>query len=79
MIRKQIYIPEDLDRDLMLLANLEGVNYSKLIREGAEEIIRKKRSKKIKEWGKGVVGSIRLKEKTDSVEVVRDYYNNFGK
>ena len=46
MIRTQVYIPEDLHRDLMLLAKQEGVNFSKLIREGAEEVKKKRINKK---------------------------------
>ncbi len=79
MIRRQIYIPEDIDRDLILLAKQERVNYSQLIREGAKEVIKKKKSNKAN-WRKfvGAAGKIKLKHKTNSVQVVRDYYIHFG-
>ena len=57
MIRTQVYIPDDLHWDLKLLAKTEGVNYSTLIREGVREIIRKKRTRRIKKWGEGFFGA----------------------
>ena len=51
MIRTQVYIPDDLHRDLMLLAKQEGTNFSRLIREGAAEVLKKKRvARKKKDW-----------------------------
>jgi len=46
MIRTQVYIPDDLHRDLMLLVKQEGINFSGLIREGAAEIVKKKKKAK---------------------------------
>ena len=74
MIRTQIYLPEELHRDLKLLAKTEGVNFSGLIREGAEEVIKKKKQTKKKDWrkfvGAGKTGGV----KTNAVEDIHDYY-----
>ena len=54
MIRTQIYLPEALHGDLMLLAKQEGVNFSTLVREGAAGIVEKKRAARNKksDWRK---------------------------
>jgi len=52
-----VYLPEDVHRDLKLLAKTEGVNFSTLVRQGAEEIIKKKKIRK-KDWRK-LVGVIK--------------------
>ncbi|OGC97472.1 hypothetical protein A2634_02195 [Candidatus Amesbacteria bacterium RIFCSPHIGHO2_01_FULL_48_32] len=70
MIRTQVYIPEDLHRDLMLLAKREGTNFSSLIRKGAEEVVRKKKAKK-KDWRK-FVGLIKGGPRDVSSKI--DYY-----
>ena len=74
MIRTQVYIPDDLHRDLMLLAKSEGVNFSTLIREGTRAIIHKKRSLKTKTWGKGFIGAGKTAKHTDAVRDTHDYY-----
>lgn len=51
MIRTQVYIPDDLHGDLMLLARQEGVNFSSLVRDGVREVIKKKKAAR----GKGVL------------------------
>jgi len=48
MIRTQVYLPEDLHQELKFLAKAEKTNFSNLIRQGAEEVIRKKIKKKEK-------------------------------
>ncbi|MBI3576897.1 hypothetical protein HY086_02590 [Candidatus Gottesmanbacteria bacterium] len=48
MIRTQVYIPDDLYTELKLLANIRKVNFSSLIREGAEKVVSAKRPKKKK-------------------------------
>ena len=58
MIRTQVYIPEDLHRDLMLLAKQEGTNFSTLIREGVKEVVKKKKSAKKGDWRK-FVGAVK--------------------
>ena len=55
MIRTQVYIPDDIHRDLMLLANQTGLNFSELIRQGAREVIKKEsRTTTKRDWRKFV-------------------------
>ena len=55
MIRTQVYIPEDIHRDLMLLVNQTGLNFSELIRQGAREVIKKEKLAEPKrDWRKFV-------------------------
>lgn len=72
MIRTQVYIPDDLHRELMLLAQTSGQNFSTLIREGAKEVIKKKKDKKTEKWGVGFIGAIKGGPKDLSSKV--DYY-----
>ena len=69
MIRTQVYIPDDLHRDLKILAKAEGTNFSRLIREGAEEVREKRRSKK--DWRK-FVGVVKGGPKDVASKI--DYY-----
>lgn len=79
MIRTQVYIPDDLHRDLMLLAKTEGVNFSQLIREGAEEVKRKRLvRKKSNKWIE-FAGAGKTKIKTNAVRDVRSYYKQLAK
>ncbi|KKU02863.1 MAG: CopG-like protein domain-containing protein DNA-binding protein [Candidatus Amesbacteria bacterium GW2011_GWB1_47_26] len=73
MIRTQVYIPDDLHRDLMLLAKTSGLNFSQLIREGAEEV-KKKRAKtqKKRDWKKFIGAGGRGGPKDLSSKI--DYY-----
>lgn len=60
MIRTQVYIPEDIYRDLKFLAKTSKENISQLIREGADEVIKKRTKKPTKgktTWGKGFIGA----------------------
>lgn len=52
MIRTQIYIPEELDREVKLIASTERVKYSHLVREGLKVVVDKRKKKKAqsKEW-----------------------------
>lgn len=70
MIRTQVYIPEDLHQELTLLAKQEGVNFSKLIREGAEEVVKRKKSKRNKKglW-KEFAGALKYGPKDLSTRV----------
>ncbi|MBI2310464.1 hypothetical protein HYU90_01380 [Candidatus Collierbacteria bacterium] len=79
MIRTQVYIPDDLYRDLMLLVKQEGVNFSGLIREGAAEIVKKKNMAKRRDWRKFVGAAGKSKIKTNAVKDIQDYYASFGK
>lgn len=74
MIRTQVYIPDDLHMELMLLAKREGVNYSTLIREGVREVVKKKKVRRGKNWGKEFFGAYKGKVKTDAVKDIHDYY-----
>lgn len=76
MIRTQVYIPDDLYRDLKLLSKSEGINFSTLIREAAKIIIKKKNARKKKDFGKGFFGAYKGKVKTDAVKDIHDYYEN---
>ncbi len=69
MIRTQVYLPEDIHRDLMLLAKRDGTNFSALIREGAKVIIKKKTSRKKKDFGKGFFGALKYGPKDLSVKI----------
>jgi len=58
MIRTQVYLPEDLHRELKVLANIRRTNFSSLIREGARVVVdRTWKKKKTKDWGKGFIGA----------------------
>ncbi len=48
MIRTQVYIPDDLHRELKLLVATGNDNFSTLIREGIELVVKKKTKKKRK-------------------------------
>ena len=65
-----MYIPDEIHRDLMLLARQEGTNFSSLIRKGAEEIIRKKRTvEKKKGLWKNFAGALKYGPKDLSTRV----------
>lgn len=49
MIRTQVYLPEEMHRELMLMAKARRTNFSSLIREGVKEIT-KKTQKKSDTW-----------------------------
>lgn len=72
MIRTQVYIPDDLHRDMALLMRQEGMNFSQLIREGVETVIRKKKIKRNKKWGEGFIGAVKGGPKDLSSKI--DYY-----
>lgn len=82
MIRTQVYLPEDIYEDLKLLARSGKVNFSQLLREGASEVIKKKKKAKGKfdPWrefvgagGKG--GPKDLSSKIDYYLYVKPYEN----
>lgn len=41
MIRTQIYLPEEIHTDLLRIAQEKGTTLSRLIRQGAKEVIKK--------------------------------------
>lgn len=75
MIRTQIYMPEELHRELKLLAAARGVNYSTLIRTGATRVLRddQARKKNSDAW-KSFVGAGGKGKKTNAVRMIHDYY-----
>lgn len=77
MIRTQIYLPDDLYRDLKLLSNTRQTNISKLIREGAREVVRKKTKIKKGAW-ESFMGAIKTKVKTNAVKDIHDYYKKYA-
>lgn len=73
MIRTQVYLPEDLYRDLKLLSATSGMNFSELIREGAKVVVEKKTTRKKKGFGKGFFGAGGTKGPKDLSSRI-DYY-----
>ncbi|MBI4991276.1 CopG family transcriptional regulator [Candidatus Gottesmanbacteria bacterium] len=73
MIRTQVYLPEDLYRNLKLLSATSGMNFSELIREGAKVVVEKKTKKRRKfdAW-KDFVGVLKGGPKDLSSNI--DYY-----
>jgi len=58
MIRTQVYFPDDLYRDIKLLAQMERVNTSQVIRAGADEYVKKKTKRKAASEGwKSFIGA----------------------
>lgn len=62
----------------MLLAKTSGVNFSSLIREGAEVVIKKK-IVYTKDWMKFVGAAGKSNIKTNAVKDIHGYYTDFGK
>ena len=73
MIRTQVYLPEELHRDLKLLALAERVNYSQLIRDGAREVIRKKAKKRMTKGRDAFIGALTYGQK-DLSNSINDIY-----
>ncbi len=73
MIRTQVYLPEDIHRDLMLLAKTEGTNFSSLLRDGAKILIKKKTAVKKKDFGKGFFGALKYGPKNLSTRINEIY------
>ena len=74
MIRTQVYIPEDLHREALLVAKIRNVNFSTLVREGLAKAVKIKKVKRSKDWGKGFFGAYKGKVKTNAVKDIDDYY-----
>lgn len=86
MIRTQVYIPDDLHRELKLLVAAGNNNFSTLIREGIELVVKKKTKKKRKfdAWkdfiGKGPKGDPKnLSSKIDYYLYEKPYEKNWKK
>lgn len=74
MIRTQVYLPDDLHRELKLLARTSQENFSQLVREGVREVIRKKKPLRSKTFGEGFIGAGKTSIKTNAVKDIHDYY-----
>ncbi|MEK9143500.1 MAG: ribbon-helix-helix domain-containing protein [Patescibacteria group bacterium] len=77
MIRTQVYFPDDLYRDIKLLAQMERVNTSQIIRAGADEYIKKKTKRKATDdaW-KSFIGAGGKGKKVNGVRAIHDYYRH---
>lgn len=79
MIRTQIYLPDDKNKELRLLANVERKRFSDLIREGVDKVLadRKKKRRK-KRFGEGFIGMIKEDLGKGGQELINEYYEKFG-
>jgi len=80
MIRTQIYLPEDVHTSLQKLANKKGTTLSKLIREGAETVLKKHYGKKTPQqkalhFLANYPDELRIKLTKSAVELVREQRN----
>lgn len=76
MIRTQVYLPEDLYNDLKLLAATGKDKFSDLIRQGVEEVIKKKKIKGKGDPWKEFIGAIKGGPKVSGQKLIDDYYKN---
>lgn len=75
MIRTQVYIPEDMYRELTLLARKKEKNVSELLRDGLAVVIKREKKRK----GKGLdalIGMYKGSIKTHAVKDIHEYYRN---
>ena len=72
MIRTQIYLPDDLYKDLKFLAAISGKKFSDLVREGARIVVSKRKNKGKKDPWKSFIGMIKGGPKDLSSNL--DYY-----
>lgn len=72
MIRTQVYLPDDVYRDLKLIAEAEQVKVSHLIRQGAAKIIKARTKPRKDEW-EDFIGSIKGGPK-DLSQRINDIY-----
>lgn len=83
MVRTQVYIPDDKYNELQLMTAMGFGTFSELFREGIDEVIKKKRVKKIKDFdpwkdfiGKGPKGGPRdVSSRIDYYLYVEPYEN----
>jgi len=76
MKRTQIYLTNDLYARLKIHAQNAGVTVSEVIRQAAEEFLRKKHRGINLKALKKYAGFVKLNEPTNAVQVIRDYYKN---
>lgn len=74
MIRTQVYLPDDLHRELKLLAQRTGRNFSSLIREGAKKIIESEENND-RDLTK-FIGQAKTKTRTNSTKAIKEYYES---
>jgi len=75
MIRTQVYIPEDLHREALLVAKVHRVNFSTLVRQGLNKIVQEKKRVKTKKLPlASLIGVYKGKVKTNAVKDIHDYY-----
>ena len=86
MIRTQVYLPEDLYKDLKLLSSTSGERFSELLRQGAKAVVQNKtkRKRKFDPWkdfiGKGLKGGPKdLSSKIDYYVYEEPYKNKHKK
>ena len=74
MIRTQVYIPDDKYNELKILSAMGYGTFSELFREGIDEVINKKKAKKVKKFDalKDFAGSLKGGPKDLSKNM--DYY-----
>lgn len=78
MVRTQVYLDKAQEVELKLLANSSEKSFSELIREGIDLAIKKNQPKRKKKFGEGFIGAAKRGPKTNAVEAIREYYENFG-
>ena len=69
MIRTQIYLPDDQHKELTLLATTGEMSISQLIREGVNEVIKKKTAQKRKKPFQNLLGSLTYGPKNLSTKI----------
>jgi len=78
MIRTQVYLPEELYNDIKLLSLSGEGNFSDLLREGLETVVKAKAKSDrgtFAKW-KSFIGAAKGGKRIDGVSAIRDYYKN---
>lgn len=71
MKRTQIYLPEELHRELLMIATQEKKTLSEIIRRGAQRIIRAK-ERRASDWLEAITGMVKKGPRDLSRKI--DYY-----
>ena len=73
MIRTQVYIPDKLHKQLLLIAGHKKTTLSELIRKGAKKVIREEAGKDNSySWLDSIIGMAKSNSKNTSKKI--DYY-----
>lgn len=75
MIRTQVYIPEDLHQQALLLARKNNENFSIIVRKGLKTVIDNEMHKTKGDWTK-FVGACKSTGKSNAVSDIHNYYKN---